>query len=323
MKMLLWISCCLLVLVSTVASAKIVFDAKHNGNYEIYVMNDDGSRTHRVTNNLLRAFDPRWSPDGKQIAFVRKLGQKHPQNDLFVMNVDGSNVRQLTHHPADDGYDLTWAPDGKRLAFVSFRSGNPQIHVLDVASGTVKQLTADPEGAVDPAWSPAGRQIAYRYTHHEFGETIYTMSADGSNQKPLIPLKKGAILRFSPAWAPDGQRIVFCEMEWEEVQGVVKPIVIHLVIHHIQSKRQQIRKFPRGLQGACWMGNAAILVSAIEDKSDKQDIYRYHIASDTVVNLTNTPEIQEYRPHWVDDSARDVSSLGRKSIQWGEVKSER
>ena len=59
MKMLLWISCCLLVLVSTVASAKIVFDAKHNGNYEIYVMNDDGSRTHRVTNNLLRAFDPR------------------------------------------------------------------------------------------------------------------------------------------------------------------------------------------------------------------------------------------------------------------------
>jgi TolB protein len=52
------------------ASAKIVFESKRDGNYEIYVMDDDGSNIQRLTNNLLGDYSPRWSPDGKQIVFL-------------------------------------------------------------------------------------------------------------------------------------------------------------------------------------------------------------------------------------------------------------
>lgn len=325
MKMLLWISCCLLVLVSTVASAKIVFYAKHEGNAEIYVMNDDGSPVRNLTNSPFFDGSPRWSPDGKQIAFRRRLSmQKHVPKQLFLMNADGSNVRQLTHPPESAGPNFTWAPDGKRIAFVSVKTGNPEINVLDIANGTVKQLTASKVAmSVDPNWSPDGKRIVYRYGHHVLGEGIYMMSADGRNQKPLVRPKLGALLRFSPAWAPDSQRVLYCEMEWARMNGALDTIVSDLVIQDIRFNRQDRREFPNGLQSARWISNQEILLSAGEEKSDNPDIYRYHIPSDRVVNLTNTPEIRELSPRWIDDNARDVSSAGKKSIPWGEVKSER
>ena len=309
------IACCLLALVPKIALAKIVFSSNREGNYEIYVMSDNGNNLKRLTYNLVRDYQPRWSPDGKQIAFVRRLQN---QGDLFLMNADGRNERQLTHHPESDGPNLTWAPDGKLIAFGAIRDKDAQIHVIDITSGEVRRLTNDADGLpVDPAWSPDGKQIAYRYEDPEVGKSIYTMSTTGRRQKPLIPPKNGPILRFSPAWAPDSQRIVFCEMEWLKAKPDVR-----LIIYDTVSKRQQIRHLPRGLQGACWMGNDAILFSAIEDKSGKYDIYRYHIVSDKIINLTNTPQIQEYKPHWIDDRALDVSPPEKKTTQWGKVKAQ-
>ncbi len=324
MKMLLWISCCFLALVSAVAPAKIVFYTSHGGNYEIYAMNDDGSHIRNLTNSPFFDGNPRWSPDGKQIAFARRPGQKHVLKQLFLMNADGSNVRQLTHPPEAAGANLTYAPDGKRIAFVSVKTGMPEINVLDIASGTVKQLTSSKVAmSVDPNWSPDGKRIVYRYGHRVRGEAIYTMSADGTNQKPLVRPKLGALLRFSPAWAPDSQRVVYCEMEWATVNGALVNTVSDLVIRDTRSNRQERRAFPSGLQSARWISNQEILLGAREDKSDKPDIYRYHIPSGRVVNLTNTPEIRELSPQWRDDNAWAVSSAGRKPIQWGKVKSGR
>jgi len=310
----LLIVCCLLSVVPKIALAKIVFSSNREGNYEIYVMSDNGNNLKRLTHNLVRDYQPRWAPDGKQIAFARLLEN---QGDLFLMDADGSNERQLTHHPeSEDGPNLTWAPDGKRIAFASNRGGKVQIYILDSASGAVKRLTNSDGLVADPAWSPDGKQIAYRYEGND-GKSIYTMSATGKSQKPLIRPKKGPILRFSPAWAPDSQRIVFCEMEWLEAKPDVR-----LIIYNTVSKRQQIRHLPRGLQGACWMGNDAILFSAIEDKSGQYDIYRYHIVRDEIINLTNTPQIQEYKPHWIDDKALDVSPAEKKTTQWSKVKTQ-
>lgn len=325
MKTLRWIACCLLASVSTVAPAKIVFYTSHGGgNYEIHAMNDDGSQLRNLTNSPFFDGNPRWSPDGKKIAFARRPGEKHVLKQLFLMNADGSNVRQLTHPPEAAGANLTYAPDGKRIAFVSVKTGMPEINVLDIASGTVKQLTSSKVAmSVDPNWSPDGKRIVYRYGHRVRGEAIYTMSADGTNQRPLVRPKLGALLRFSPAWAPDSQRVVYCEMEWATVNGALVNTVRDLVIRDTLSNRQERREFPRGLQSARWISNQEILLGAIEDKSGKPDIYRYHIPSGRVVNLTNTPEIRELRPQWIDDNAYNVSAAGRKPIQWGEVKSVR
>jgi Tol biopolymer transport system component len=311
----LLITCCLFVSVSTLASAKIIFDAKREDNFEIYRMNDDGSNLQRLTNNPRYDHCARWSPDGKQIVFVRRFDEeRRQQGNLFLINADGSNERRLTNAPENDGPNITWAPDGKRVAFVRRPQNKGQIHVLDIATGSVKQLTNNDGLIVDPRWSPDGKTIVYRYEGKD-GKSIYTMSSTGKNQKHLIPPKDGPILRFSPAWSPDSKRIVYCEMEWINEKPEVR-----LIIYNILSKQQQIRHFRQGIQDVSWMGDDAILLSMIENKSNKYDLYQYHIGNDTFINLTNTPTLNEYNPHWVGDNAFDVSPKEKETTLWGKIK---
>ena len=310
----LLIICWVFALVSTLASAKIVFDAKREDNFEIYTMEDDGSNLQQLTNNPRYDLCARWSPDGKQIVFVRIFGEgRQEHGNLILMDMDGGQERRLTNHPEYDGLNVAWSPDGKRIVFVR-GDQNRQLHVLEIATGEVKQLTNNEGLTVDPRWSSDGKTIVYRYEGKE-GKSIYTMSASGKNQKPLIPPKEGPILRFSPAWSPDSQRIVFCEMEWLNVNPEVRLILFHTV-----SKRQEIRHFRRGIQDVSWMGSDSLLFSMIEEQSEKYDLYEYHIRDGTLVNLTNTPNLNEYNPHWINDNVLDVSVSEKKSILWGEIK---
>lgn len=107
---------------------KIVFVSERNGFHdEIYLMNPDGSDPKRLTfdasaietgrRQAKYARRPCWSPDGQKIAF----GSNRDGNDeIYVMNCDGSNVTRLTHTPATEYY-CTWSPDGQKIAFSSNR----------------------------------------------------------------------------------------------------------------------------------------------------------------------------------------------------------
>ena len=310
----LLITCCLFVCISTLASAKIIFDAKREDNFEIYTINDDGSDLERLTYHQRYDHCPRWSPDGKQIVFVRRFDEARQQHGaLFLMNVDGSDPRQLSRPPENDGPNVAWSPDGKRLAFRRRIAGKGEIHVLEIATGDIEQLTRTDGLIADPRWSPDGKQIVYRY-EGEAGNSIYTMSIHGNFQKPLIPPKGGPILRFSPAWSPDGKTIVFAELEWLE-----RIPESRLIFYNTVSKTHQIRLLPTGVQDVSWMGDDALIISAKDDKSRKYDIYRYDIATESLLNLTNTPNLNEYNPHWIRDSALDVPLEG-KTTCWGEIK---
>ena len=73
--------------------------------------------------------------------------------DIFVMNADGTGLRQLTHDSGDN-YAPTWSPDANSIAFVSTRCGSHEIYVMNADGTGVVQLTDDPEDDFDPAWSP-------------------------------------------------------------------------------------------------------------------------------------------------------------------------
>ena len=100
-----------------------------------------------------------WSPDMKQIAFRKIIGDGN--SEVFLANGDGSNPRNLTNNPFFDGWPA-WSPDGKKIAFASNRRGHGyQIFVMD-ADGANVRLIANTEGrGTAPRWSPDGKTIYF------------------------------------------------------------------------------------------------------------------------------------------------------------------
>jgi hypothetical protein len=118
----------------------------------------------------------RWSPDGKQIAFLQIPDTQTPftVGELWVMNADGSNPRQLAAADAGHGYAANWSPDGTQIAFVmrenpadpaadvSSEALISNLYLVEVAGGQISRLTSFEEGYVEtPHWSPQGNLLAF------------------------------------------------------------------------------------------------------------------------------------------------------------------
>src|SRR5438034_522052 len=172
---------------------RIAFHSNRDGDFDIYVMNADGSGVTQLTHNTVHEFDPIWSPNGQQIAFGRISDCCGAA--VVVINADGSSEQVL----ADNGFPGAWSPDGRQIAF----SRNGDVYVMNVDGSGVTQLTHD--GTASPtAWSPNGKQIAF--TSFRSGNSdIYVMNTDGSG---VIQLTDDPATDFGDraGWSPDGRR---------------------------------------------------------------------------------------------------------------------
>ncbi|KAA3643191.1 MAG: S9 family peptidase [Chloroflexi bacterium] len=107
--------------------------------------------------------EPRWSPEGDLLAFVRvemDAVKNLYRRSIWMWSSDWDGPRQFTSGTHQDTHPL-FSPDGKQLAFVSTRGDKPQIFLIPVHGGEAQQLTRAPHGATNPAWSPDGASIAY------------------------------------------------------------------------------------------------------------------------------------------------------------------
>ncbi len=154
-----------------------------------------------ITANIEYDCYPSFSPDGTQIVY---MSERDGNRDLYIMNIDGEEVRQLTDDPAYD-YEPAWSPDGEQIAFVSRRTGKSQIYVMDTDGSNVVQLTDSEYLDWRPAWSPDGEWIAFE-SWREGNADIFIMRPDGSN---LQQLTTSLAEDGHPHFSPDGRYIVF------------------------------------------------------------------------------------------------------------------
>ena len=181
--------------------------------WNIYVMRADGSHPTKLTSNTdIDYFSASWSPDGKQIAFSARYG-KNAKGDIYVMNADGSGIRQVTKHPGHDSAPA-WSPDGRRIAFISDRDAKDpsgkdhemQIYVMRVDGSEQQRLIKTTTHDYDPQWSPDGKRIVYYAEKGDRKDQVWVVNADGSN--PTL-LTAGVGHNIFPSWSPDGKSILF------------------------------------------------------------------------------------------------------------------
>jgi len=202
----------------------IAFTAQRNGKDVMYLM--DVARTAVTARIDLPTVDaiwsPVWSPDDKQIAFS---GTHGGITDLYIVNADGSGMRQLTN---DEYGDLqpAWSPDGKKLAFATDRSPETnlsilkfskwRIAVMDLQSGAIEVLPNQGGLNLNPAWSPDGRQLAFISDRTGIPNIFLFDFADQQHYQ-LTNVLGGvsAITEFSPAisWARGADRIAYTSFE--------------------------------------------------------------------------------------------------------------
>ena len=160
--------------------------------WDIYVMNANGTHPVNLTRNASQNVQPDWSPDGRRIVFSSGIDGGGRYN-LFIINVDGTNWQRLTSMPSDEMYP-DWSPDGHAIAFQGFQDGDFNIFVVGPSGRGLKQLTVGSH----PSWSPDSQKIAYEFGNWQNRNIdIYTMNADGTDQRNITNSPQ---IETQPAW---------------------------------------------------------------------------------------------------------------------------
>jgi len=139
---------------------------------------------------------------GGRLAFY---SNRSGNDDIYVMNADGSGLTNLTNSPDARDLSPTWSPDGSRIAFRSYRDRVWDIYVMNADGSGVVNVTNNPRVDTDPVWSPDGRRIAFR-SNRDGNLEIYVVNADGSG---LLNLSDNPASDRRHAWSPDGSAVAF------------------------------------------------------------------------------------------------------------------
>jgi len=237
-----------------------------------------------------------------KIAFAR-VGSMN--DDIYIINFDGSEMRRITTHPAQDLFP-TWSPDGTQIAFNSNRD-RTKIYILDLVTKKLKLIENGFNYSTWPAWSPDGEKIAFTYIDSKNNTAgIAYMDTSGNN---LFRLTTHACylsckIDGKPTWSPDGSYIAFQSSRngnWEVYIIDINGTNLINLTNNVADDNQP-----------SWSPDGSKIAFVSNRRSGSFEIYSINIDGSNLKRLTNlTPppnidpsNVGDYDPTWSPDGSK-------------------
>jgi Tol biopolymer transport system component len=191
---------------------RVAYARRQDAEWDIWVRDVGGVASRNITGGSHSDnVQPAYSPDGLRVAFR----SSRDGGGVFLAKAADGRVRKLT----DFGFHPAWSPNGKQIAISTETFKEPaefspsrrsRIFLVDVGSGVIRAITSPNLDAVQPAWSPNGRRIAFWGANSGGDVDIWTIAVD----RPPAETRPLAVTHdhwtdWSPAWSPDGRYLYF------------------------------------------------------------------------------------------------------------------
>ena len=185
----------------------IAFKSAAGGTYDLWTVPTDGGDPARLTDMPGREMAPKFSPDGRWIAFEKDYGGTDVR-DVWVVPATGGTPIQLTEHPLNDG-NVAWSPDSRSIYFNTGQFWDGSVASVNVATGAVTRIGAGGSGQL----SPDGSMFAFTGNSlpdddDQSNSDVYVMPATGGERRLMTPGTVG-FRDVEPVWSPDGTKLAF------------------------------------------------------------------------------------------------------------------
>ena len=199
---------------------RVAYVAGTGGEADIHVVDaTPGAEPVAWTDDDVEDRQPAWLPDG---GLVVARAEGDGSFTLWRVAAPGADPERLTDGAFDA--DPAVSPDGTRIAFSRLVDGGFKLHVLDLVTSTVAQLTTGPGNALRATWSPAGDRVAF-HTDRAGGNDVLALDVPATGSAPSADFDVLAadpdLGEFHPAWAPDGATVLFT-VEQDGTQELVE-----------------------------------------------------------------------------------------------------
>jgi len=268
-----------------------------NQNWELYLVQPDGSGLTRLTNNDYVDTSPSWSPDGRQIVYRSRVDGS---SDIFIMHADGTNPRNLVQDPQDSIFDEfypRWSPDGDMIALYTDRNYDPgapcaqhRLAIMPVTGGkdNIRMLNAQRTEQETLAWWPDGRSVVYSSRCDMTADSSVDLYRWNIYTDEVTPVVNDEYINAAPAFAHNGRFLAY--------QSVRNGNTDIFVLDLETGKSVNISNHPAKDAHPTWSPDDS-QIAFVSDRDGNDDIFVMNADGSNPRNITNDPA-KDFEPAW-------------------------